>query len=217
MLITMTAINKGGSGKTTLSSHLAWRAQEAGWRVLGIDAGRQGDYYRRLAGPDSDDAYRPPVEWAPGCLVVHSPEEYDLEGIGDAYDLCIIDTDHALSLPSGQTPDFLLMPVDGIDAARGANETVAEALERGIEAGLIVFNRLDQGGKRYERAFDHIAGACPSGITVAGTRIPAGGNITRSAETCRPAWQTPWPGKDGKAMADLCDYLLGLFEQAKGE
>lgn len=207
MRILMVSGFKGGCGKTTLAHHLAVRAQERGLRVLAIDTDAQGDLYRRLLGDDANLADCPPASWAAGCKVVHSPESWSLPKRA-LFDLIVIDTPARAEPPEGPTPDMLVVPVDGVDAARNANETIAWARDRRVPATRILLNGVEEGGRRFARRFDAIRASAPGGVTVAPLPIPRGGSIKRTALSCLPAWRDMWLGKDAELMRATCDEML---------
>jgi Mrp family chromosome partitioning ATPase len=198
---------KGGCGKTTLSHHLSVRAAERGARVLSIDCDRQGDLYRRLVGDDGDLADMPPTSWGTGSNVVHSPEGWSVPPSVKA-DLVVIDTGPALGLPQGPVPSMVIVPVDGVDAARNANETVAECLERGVAAVVIVMVGVEEVGVKQARRFDEMKASLPPKVEVLDLRIPRGGSIKRTALTCRPAWSDVWKGKDALAIRAFANQIL---------
>jgi hypothetical protein len=201
---------KGGTGKTTLTAHLAWRAVETGQRVLVIDADRQGDCYRRIVGDTGNLLDMPPATWGANgsSMVVHSPDAYTLP-TPCPFDLVVIDTGTGLELPRGPNPHFLLVPVDGVDGARNATETIARAQERGIAAILILLNGIEEGGKLHAKAFADLGKNAPAGVAVLDRLvIPRGGCIKRSARSCRPAWQDFWVGNDARTLRGYCDVLL---------
>ncbi len=200
---------KGGCGKTSLGCHLAWRAAERQMRVLFVDCDRQGDGYRRLVGDKGDLADMPSVAWR-GGQVVHSPDTYNLPPTG--FDLIVVDTAPGLQLPQGPPLDLLVLPVDGVDAARNAWETIAEAEERGIRRVLVVFNGIQEGGKVQARRFAEMKEHLPAGVTLwkGGHSIPRGGCIKRSALNCRPAWVDVWKGRDARELEAFCDAMLEI-------
>lgn len=208
----MLANFKGGCGKTTLSHHLAVRGAERGYRVLAVDTDRQGDFYRRLVGDDGDLADMPPAEWAEGCAVVHTPEAWHMPD--GEWDVVIVDTGPGLNLPEGPSPDVVIIPVDGVDAARNSAETLHEALDRNVRLVGLVFVGIAEGGARQAREFERIRENLPPGVVPSTIDIPRGGSIKRSALTCRPAWTDLWRGKDATAILQFCD---ALYDAVRGD
>ena len=147
-------------------------------------------------------------------MVMHSPDAFTLP-IPCPYDLVVIDTGTGLELPSGPIPHVLVVPVDGVDGARNASETITRAQERGIGAIIVMLNGIDEGGKRHAREFAQLKLHAPRGVLVVdNAAIPRGGCIKRSARTCRPAWQDLWIGNDAKVLLGICDVMLTHFRQA---
>ncbi len=212
MLTMMFSGFKGGCGKSTLAHHMASRAAETGLRVLVVDTDSQADLYRRLLGDDANLADCPPAEWGPGCLAVHSPDAWSLPEQAD-FDLVIIDTPAHTLPPEGPAPMMLVIPIDGVDAARNSNETVAWARERRVPATLLVLNGVDEGGKRHARQFDRIREHLPENVNLFDVPIPRGGSIKRSAASCRPAWKDMWPGADAVALKGFCDTVISYLRQ----
>ncbi len=206
MASVMIANFKGGAGKTTLAHHMAVRAAERGLRVLVLDTDQSGDLYRRLVTDEGDTADCPPAEWAEDCLVVHSPEGYALP---EGYDLTLVDTPPAHGLAEGPDPDLIIIPIDGVDAARNANEVLGEADAREIPV-LIVFNGLLEGGKKHARQFARTQEELPAGVDILPATIPRTGAIKRTAMSCQPAWKDMWRGKDVQALVSICDDLIDI-------
>ncbi len=198
---------KGGCGKTTLSHHVAVRAAERGANVLAIDCDRQGDLYRRLVGDEGDLADMPPAVWSPGSTVIHTPEGWSVPATVKA-DLVVIDTGPALGLPQGPVPSLVVIPVDGVDAARNANETVAECLDRKVARVVLVMVGVEEAGLKQARRFDELKMNLPKGVEVLSLRVPRGGSIKRTALSCRPAWSDVWKGKDAVAISTFADTIL---------
>ncbi len=217
MVTALVANFKGGCGKTTICHHVAVRASERGIRVLAIDTDRQGNLYRRLLSDAGNLLDRPPEEWAPGCTVVYSPEAWALPDRAEtSWDLVLVDSAPGHEPPEGPTPELLLVPVDGVDAAMNANETLAWAIESGVGVTMIVFNGIGEGGKTQARIFNQISESLPKGVQVADTKIPRGNGIKRSALDCRPAWKDIWQGRDARQIAAFCDELLDALEGRHG-
>ncbi len=210
----MTAGNKGGSGKSSIAHHIAVRAAERDFRVLVIDTDRQADLYRRLVTDEGNTADCPPAEWEAGCVVSYSPDAYDIPTAAD-FDLMVIDTAPSRELPEGPAPDLIVVPIDGVDAARNANETVAEARDRKVPV-LIVFNGIGEGGKRHARQFDRVRESLPDGVDALVEEIPRTGAIKRTAVTCEPAWRDIWKGRDVQRLRQVCDDLLDLVMAEDG-
>lgn len=212
------ASNKGGCGKSTLAHHLAVRAKERRLHVLAIDTDRQAGFYRRLLGDDANLLDCPVEEWAPGCHVAVMPEKYALPDDAERrYDLVIIDTPPSRFLPEGPPPEIVVIPVDGAEAARNANETLAAVREQGVAMAFIILNGIDEGGKRHARELDPIRENLPEGVTVLPGFIPRGGSIKRAEMHCRPSWADPWPDKATTVLRAFCDAILDAMVQMKAQ
>ena len=206
---------KGGCGKTTLAHHLAVRAKERKLRVHAIDTDRQGDFYRRLVGDSGNLFDMPPEEWAKGCHVIHTPEAWMAPRARSKFDLVVVDTPPSVCLVEGPPADWLLIPVDGVDAVRNAPETLAEAKDCGAKRVGICFVGLDAGGKRQAAYLAQLKRKLPKGVFCVDIQVPRGGSINRSARQCAPAWQDMWPGRDSVTIKRFCDSLLQLAGVAK--
>jgi hypothetical protein len=179
--------------------------------VLAVDTDRQGDLYRRLVGDDGNLAEMPPAEWAPGCVVVHTPEAWEMPG--GEWDVVVVDTGPGLNLPEGPVPDVVIIPIDGVDAARNSAETLHEALDRRVGLVGVVLVGVAEGGARQAREFARIRESLPPGVFTGTLDIPRGGSIKRSALTCRPAWTDLWRGKDATAILAFCDALFDILNR----
>lgn len=214
MLIFMLANFKGGCGKTTIGHHIAVWAAEHGKRVLVIDTDKQGNLYRRMAKLDHNPQDRPPVKWAEGCVCIYSPAGWALpKDAAKHFDVVILDTppgEDFPACPKGVKANIVVIPIDGIDAALGANETVANALDSEAETVVIVKNGVEEGGKRFKQEFANMTDGLPENVLVAPVEVPRGDGIKRTQKTCKPAWSDVYKGGDTKRMRELCDWLGGL-------
>lgn len=98
---------KGGSGKTTLATNLAHGLQRRGLSVLVADADPQGtaSEWSTLRPEDSD---LPPVVGVKGSTIG------DLDDVGAAYDVVVLDGAPALDSPNVKalkTSDVVLLPI----------------------------------------------------------------------------------------------------------
>lgn len=211
MLIFMLANFKGGCGKSTLCHHIAEWSRERGLRVLVIDTDKQGNLYRRLAKLDHNPQDRPPMSWAKGCVCMYSPKGWALPDKAERnFDVVVIDTPPGEDFPMcppGVTVDVVVIPIDGIDAALGANETVANALDNGVPTVVIVKNGVEEGGKRFHREFANLTDGLPENVVVAPVEIPRGDGIKRTQQSNRPAWSDPYKGNDTRKIRELCEWL----------
>ncbi|MFH1469603.1 MAG: ParA family protein [Pseudomonadota bacterium] len=213
--IVMIANRKGGVGKTMLTVHLAWRAVEEGLSVLVLDCDPQGDAYRRLLGSDADMQARPPTSFGEGGWVVCSPGVFDLPPFPRLYnyDLIVIDAPPSgRGLPEGPPVIELLLPVDGLDAARNAVEVAEEALaERRAFAATLVLNKADEGGWDHEDTIRAIEKHLPEGTTLAPRGIPHAEGIKRSELVARPAWEEAGHGIAVRELRAFCtDYVMEI-------
>ena len=199
---------KGGVGKTLIAHHVCELAAEYGLKVLAVDTDRQGDLYRRLSRVPGKHLERPPLQWAPDCAVLWSPENYALTPATlKAFGLAVVDTSPNHMPPPG-VPDMLVVPVDGLDALINASETVAEMLKRDVRKIVLIDNGMSEGGKRYAEEFNDMAEGLPSQVVVCPVKLLRGGSVKRTSQSLRPAWNDPTRGKDAWAIQDLCKWLL---------
>lgn len=137
----VTAIQKGGQGKTVTTCHLAWDFfKQKKLRVLVVDLDTQANTSFVLADYCSEHVasrlFGKPVSWPPGegpCLVVlpADPKLADLEGqpmdkvaaklrasleaLSGAFDVCLIDTPPSLGVLMASAvlcADYVLCPVE---------------------------------------------------------------------------------------------------------
>ncbi len=208
MRIVMVANNKGGAGKTTVGSHIVWRAVGLDLATLAIDCDRQADMYRRLVGDNADLDACPHERIAKNSWAVVSADVYQLpQPSQPQYQLVLIDTPPGVEPPKGPTPHVVLIPIDGIDAARNANETIAWARDNHVRP-IVVFNGVAEGGQRYEREFERMRRRMPKDVDVAPVTLLRGPGIRRTAMTCRPVWEDVYLGKDGRAMEAFCNWFM---------
>lgn len=214
LLILMLANFKGGCGKTTIGHHIALWAAEHGKRVLVIDTDKQGNLYRRLAKLDHNPQDRPPVEWSKGCWCIYSPKGWALpKDVEKTFDVVILDSppgEDFPKCPDGVKANIVVVPIDGIDAALGANETVANALESDADRVILVKNGCEEGGKRFQREFADMMEGLPENVMVSPVEVPRGEGIKRTSKECRAAWSDPYKGGDTRSMRALCDWMGSL-------
>lgn len=201
----LVANHKGGCGKTTLAHHVSVRADERGAKVLAVDTDRQGDLYRRLASQDERSSDRPPKTFGKTGIVIYDPGGGGVQTEGRT--LRVIDTPPSASLAK-DTVDVIVVPIDGIDAALNANETVADALELKARMVILLRNGTGEGGVRFHRKFAELEQGLPDGVIVCPIELPRGDAIKRTSTTNRPAWQDPYKGAAATAMRDAVDWML---------
>ena len=116
----VTAIQKGGQGKTFATCHLAFDFQERGLRVAVIDLDTQGNASWTLGGHDSDyPASRLFTAGGDELRSWFTDREDDglalIEALGEFFDVCLIDTAPSLGVAMTAAvlaADYMLSPVE---------------------------------------------------------------------------------------------------------
>ena len=126
MKILVTANQKGGVGKSTLTAHLAYAAHEDGKRVLMVDMDRQGSLSMTFPstgghGIVASQLYLPALPADAALLEVDRAENSvvkrpraALQQFADQFDLCLIDTPPLLGmrlLASLAAADYVVTPL----------------------------------------------------------------------------------------------------------
>lgn len=198
--------HKGGLGKTTISAHLAFRANEYRISTLAVTLDRQGDYLRWFSDGNPDLVARTPVQYGQ-ITGLYSPEKMPPSDIMRRFQLTIIDTPPEAKIVNIVTPDLWVVPVDNRTGIENLATVIPHMTEKA--PSYIVFYGSDEGGEANLRGLQDATRTIP-GLEFHPEVIPRHGAIFRAQSYYLPVWRTP-RGKDTKghmAMERLCDAIL---------
>lgn len=212
---------KGGTGKTTISVHLASTLAASGYPTILVGMDRQGDALRWLSGGNANISNGSVLKPQPGLIAVFSGEEYprSLRSPGAApMSAAVADLPPQMGVASGVPADLWIVPVDGRLALEDLMAVVDELHETGGKV-LVVFNRADAGGKRILGTLQRAA-AKIANVTVWPEVIPDSAPIKRAGDLLRLVQDVPFgEGSDGAkaldALAQTVIRMAGLKKMAQ--
>lgn len=198
---------KGGVGKTTLATHLAYRAEAQGISTVAISLNRYGDLLPRLARERRSTQEVPHVEHRGHLTIIHSPGA--VPQVPDAalviYD-CSPDLDSAL----GVKPDLLLFPTNlspmNLSPLPGCLADLASS------CGSIQFIPWMLRTNGDVAALRDVVGRFPN-MKVSDHVVPESPAIFRAEEDLRAVWDSPADADSlgAQALARLCDDIIALL------
>lgn len=204
------AQQKGGSGKTTLTAHLATELARRGHRVALLDVDPQGSLgrwfltrYERTGGLKGDITFSTSSAWG----VTFECKKYD----GD-YDFVLIDTPPKIDSdlkPALRVADLIVVPVSASEVDLWATEGVLELAEREGKRPLAVLNRARSGTRLSEKILKGLAGVeADAAKTVLGQRVAYAEAIGQGQGVCE------FPGAKAAAqeISDLTDEVLACLK-----
>lgn len=224
--IILVANEKGGVGKTMIASHIAWLADELGLRVLAIDTDTQTAMYRRLSGkePSRDHVS---TRWGnqrkdkeSSSMVWYVPASYDAAKL-ERFDLAVIDTKGSDKLASGPVPDLVIVPINGEDALRETNNTIANVRQRSKTVPIyLMLNRISIGGSSAKAIRLQKQTKLPPNVEWLDDEIGDSRGVWVSEQTCAPCWSLPHVDKQAQRLKDTLDNILvrvGVLEECEDE
>lgn len=202
---------KGGTGKTTISVHLASILAESGYSTVLVGMDRQGDAVRWLAGGEANISNGTVLNVRPGLVAIFSGEEYPAalrRAEAAVMSAIIADLPPQNGVASGVPADLWIVPVDGRLALEDLMSVVDELNDTGGKV-LVVFNRADAGGKRILGQLQRAA-AKIANVTVWPEIIPDSAPIKRAGDLLRLVQDVPF-GEDSdgrKALNALAQTVI---------
>jgi hypothetical protein len=188
------ANHKGGCGKTTLASHLAWWAEENKIRTFGMTLDPQGNLIQRVI---NDPRLQPERTYRFGNFVelMYSPNA--VPSVLPRADLIIVDFPPGFDICGLVQPHLWLIPVDGREAVEGLLTAMRTTkLASGGVGIYAVLNMIDGAGRGPLDAARDALKKVP-GLQFWPQEIPDTGTIQRTAEFREPTWRVP----NGKGTA----------------
>lgn len=206
--------HKGGIGKTTISAHLAWRANDLGIRCLALTLDRQGDLLRWFV---PEPSLKKPCQngLITGlCSNDKMPPPDALKG----YPLVIVDTPPMAGMPDKIDPDLWVVPVDNRTSIENL-ATVVPVMAAKAPC-YVVFYRADAGGVSTLRGLQEATRHIPQ-IEFYDEVFPDIKAVFRTQAYYAPVWKVPHGrGTEAhRAMIRLCDAILaraGLLDDDDG-
>ncbi|SDZ17983.1 chromosome partitioning protein [Jannaschia faecimaris] len=204
------AQQKGGSGKTTFTAHVACELAARGHRVALLDVDPQGSLgrwfmtrYERADGLKGDITFSTSSAWG----VTFECSKYK-----DDYDFILIDTPPKIDSdlkPALRIADLVLVPVSASEVDLWATEGVLELAARENKRPLVVLNRARTGTKLSTKILEALSGLeAGAAKTVLAQRVAYAESLGQGQGVCE------FPG--GKAAAEevgrLTDELLALLD-----
>lgn len=197
--------NKGGVGKTTIATHLAFRSVHHGIKTLAVGIDPQGDMFEIISGGDTPKPEGAIFEKNDRLTCLFSPNNFPrLPNTS----LVVCDCSPAINVALAAKPDLWLAPVDGRLALMDLSNVLDDLHASGGEI-WVVMNKLDSAGKRVMNAAKNALNKLP-GVKVWPNQIPDSAAIKRTTEYLRPITDVPYgEGSDGEtALNELCDAVL---------
>lgn len=197
--------NKGGVGKTMITSHLAFYAEYQKIKTMAVGIDRQGDLFRLLSGGDGmlrEDTFYERSEF---LSVVYSPMKVPKF---TNVELVLVDCPPAVEIAVTFNPTLWVVPVHGRLGFENMHNILGELEATGAEI-LLVLNMSGRGGKRMDLELRKGIAAIPK-AKLCEIVVPEADAITRTTDYFRPAWEVPYgQGTAGAiAMESLCRSIL---------
>lgn len=189
--------NKGGVGKTTLSTSIAFRAKEKGISLLFIDADKQMNGIKWL----SNDTWNREEELMIGslrCVTDLNDSAYER-----ANDIVVIDCPPEYEFVDKlQKVDIWLVPVKGRFSLDGASNLITSLRKdnRNNERIVFVSNMLDV---QTEIGQKQIKEAQTLGVELYKYAIARSLNFEKAEDMCVPVWDVPYAQRSGAVQALL--------------
>ncbi len=205
------AQQKGGSGKTTLTAHVACELAARGHRVALLDVDPQGSLgrwfmmrYERTGGLKGDITFSTSSAWG---------VTFECTKYRDSHDFVLIDTPPKIDSdlkPALRVADLIVVPVSASEVDLWATEGVLEMAGREGKRPLMVMNRARSGTR-----ISGIIHAALSKLeadaaqTVLGQRVAYAEALGQGQGVCE------FPGAKAAAaeVAALTDEILGRLER----
>ncbi len=197
--------NKGGGGKTTLSTHTAFLAEEWGIRTILACLDRQGNSLAWLSNGDAvakRDAFH---ERSPNLSVIFSPQVMpELANV----DLVLADCPPEVEIALSVNPTLWVVPVHGRMGFQGLTNVIQDLVASKAEV-LIVKNNEGRGGPAVQKSLENALGHL-KGVTIYPEGIPESDTIGRAEELYGAAWRIPYAVKSQGAasLKRLCEDIL---------
>lgn len=210
---------KGGSGKTTISVHLAMAFAGAGLPTVLVGMDRQGDAVRWVTGGDMEISNGDFVDVPlPNLAGFFSIEEYPpaLHPSAGApvsvvvADLPPLPPPHCAKMLKGVPADLWIVPVDGRLALEDFMSVAEELHDTGGKI-LIVFNKADGGGKRILTMLQQSAAMIPR-VTVWPDTIPQSATIKKAEGMLKNVKEVPF-GLDSPGDRALDALALTIVQE----
>lgn len=196
--------HKGGIGKTTLTAHMAFRANVLGIKCLVVTLDRQGDLLRWFPGAEKD----PKKVFKLGNItVVYSPDQMPPQDILDAYPLVLVDTPPKEGVPAMVNPGLWVAQIDNRTAVENLATVLPEFLKQAPV--YLVFYRADVGGELMLRGLQDAARTLKQ-VEFCPLVLENAPSTARAQYNYKPVWEVPWgKGTDAaKDMIELCDLIF---------
>ena len=197
--------NKGGVGKTMMTSHLAIYAEYQEIPTIAVCIDRQGDLYRFLSngnGVLKDDTF---YERSKFLSVVYSPMKVPkFQNV----DLVLVDCPPAIEIALTFNPSLWLVPVHGRLGFENMHNVLGELAATGADI-LIMMNMSGRGGKRMDLELRKAIASTPK-AKLCEVIVPEADAITRTTDFFKAVWDVPY-GKDTAAsitMESFCRSVL---------
>lgn len=189
---------KGGSGKTTISVHLAMAFAAAGAPTVLVGMDRQGDALRWVTGGDTEISNGDYVDVLPNLGAFFSVEKYPAALHPSAgapvtvvvADLPPLPPPHNAEMVKGVPADLWIVPVDGRLALEDFMSVAEELHDTGGKI-LLVFNKADGGGKRILTMLQQSAAMIPR-VTVWPETIPQSATIKKAEAMLKNVKEVPF-------------------------